>query len=1080
MDGMTLTQYLEQRFRQFVAAAHPHDRTGNPRTPYRWQLRLMSKVASDGRWPERIVAPTASGKTCVIDIHVFLNAMAGLQEVAELPEGLQDVRSLHGLPRRLALTVNRRSLVDDQYDEARELQRRILSGEQSDGDDGDILRECRRGLAYRSGGRAEDRAPAMPRDDDGPLTTLIVTELRGGMGGSPEQREWRYYPQTCAVICTTPDMFGSRLLFRGYGTSAAMRPMEAGELAYDTVLVADEAHLSRQLLETARQIPRIEAFSKDSIVRDSITPLQVVETTATPTGNEGRRDHSGTSVSVEENDFAIDTDLARRLSTPKTVTVDLRATKKTELIGRLVDSCGQMILDRQSSDEPDGIVGCVVNTVDTARQVFKKLEAWRKKQQIARPIVSYVGPMRPHDKDRAAAFLSSAFSGENGKETPCCIIGTQTLEVGVDADFTDLVTELAPAGALVQRAGRVNRRGLRASARIVVIGVSEEAAERERIKEAIPYRLDDLEESLRWIRTLPSREEGHDLSAWAVQRTVRDGHPLPMEHPRRLLYQRLEPWDVENLSHTDERLFADCAMPELQQTPSDVNLWLRDDLSADDGPSVGVVVRTLPWDDAVASKVLESAPPTDDELFPIRTREQITGSRSYSLLSYLPENNDDDSIKGKADSSGRCVLHPRRLFLYRPSDPVGQRVHVFRRREDFHKFSSGIKAGDIIVVDAYAPLFDSQQVFAPELDLGSREIAHDVFTMIPGERTGEEADGRPGRELGDIAVIPVDRTKPGALRDAVERLLGQDESIRRLVEDGSSSWNDDDLERLRENLPGLIDDVLAAMGYRDATKAGYDTVDWYEDRDEHVIIQSKDGIVTEQVVEHDDWWLVLRNGSSLVGSEESQEATPRHRVFLNAESGHQRHVADRAQSLGRQIGLPEALCQALQMAGLYHDEGKKDERFQRMLRHDRPRGDAPYLAKSGFSSWSFERRFRDAHQLSGWRHEQRSVAEFMVARDRKDDGAIQTADCDIALVERLIGTSHGHGRSAFRHATSFLLPEGEEQYDPQLVEWSRRLFDRGEWEYLIDRTNQRYGFWGVAYLESLLRAADITESKEGR
>lgn len=41
-----------------------------------------------------------------------------------------------------------------------------------------------------------------------------------------------------------------------------------------------------------------------------------------------------------------------------------------------------------------------------------------------------------------------------------CIIGTQTLEVGVDVDFTTLVTELAPASALVQRAGRVNRRGL--------------------------------------------------------------------------------------------------------------------------------------------------------------------------------------------------------------------------------------------------------------------------------------------------------------------------------------------------------------------------------------------------------------------------------------------------------------------------------------------------------------------------------------------------------------------------------------------------------------------------------------------
>lgn len=55
-------------------------------------------------------------------------------------------------------------------------------------------------------------------------------------------------------------MFGSRLLFRGYGTSRTMRSMEAGLLAYDTVLVADEAHLSRQLLETAQQVDRIESI----------------------------------------------------------------------------------------------------------------------------------------------------------------------------------------------------------------------------------------------------------------------------------------------------------------------------------------------------------------------------------------------------------------------------------------------------------------------------------------------------------------------------------------------------------------------------------------------------------------------------------------------------------------------------------------------------------------------------------------------------------------------------------------------------------------------------------------------------
>lgn len=92
------------------------------------------------------------------------------------------------------------------------------------------------------------------------------------------------------------------------------------------------------------------------------------------------------------------------------------------------------------------------------------------------------------------------------------------------------------------------------------------------------------------------------------------------------------------------------------------------------------------------------------------------------------------------------------------------------------------------------------------------------------------------------------------------------------------------------------------------------------------------------------------------------------------------------------------------------------------------------------------------------------------------------SEFDKQLIERLIGTSHGHGRATFRYETAYLLPQ--EKYDflnvsPELNDISKRLFDSGEWETIIDHTNQRYGFWGISYLEALLRAADITCSKEG-
>jgi CRISPR-associated endonuclease/helicase Cas3 len=42
------------------------------------------------------------------------------------------------------------------------------------------------------------------------------------------------------------------------------------------------------------------------------------------------------------------------------------------------------------------------------------------------------------------------------------------------------------------------------------------------------------------------------------------------------------------------------------------------------------------------------------------------------------------------------------------------------------------------------------------------------------------------------------------------------------------------------------------------------------------------------------------------------------------------------------------------------------------------------------------------------------------------------------------------------------------------------LFDEGSWDELVEDTQLRYGAWGCAYLEAVLRAADGQISAEGR
>src|SRR5439155_1568041 len=83
-------------------------------------------------------------------------------------------------------------------------------------------------------GDTEDRHPGGGRGQ----SPLVIGRFRGG---ALPARSWRDHPGACAVLCATPDMWGSRLLFGGYGTPALAAPREAGLLAFDPAVVAAEA-----------------------------------------------------------------------------------------------------------------------------------------------------------------------------------------------------------------------------------------------------------------------------------------------------------------------------------------------------------------------------------------------------------------------------------------------------------------------------------------------------------------------------------------------------------------------------------------------------------------------------------------------------------------------------------------------------------------------------------------------------------------------------------------------------------------------------------------------------------------------
>lgn len=172
-----------------------------------------------------------------------------------------------------------------------------------------------------------------------------------------------------------------------------------------------------------------------------------------------------------------------------------------------------------------------------------------------------------------------------------------------------------------------------------------------------------------------------------------------------------------------------------------------------------------------------------------------------------------------------------------------------------------------------------------------------------------------------------------------------------------------------------------------------------------------------------------------------------------------KHVADvgeGAKRLAERAGLPQELVIALEKAGELHDLGKNEPIWQKAAGNLNPDGTfdkvkpvaKPIKVMRGRDLGGFR------HELASLRHAEKKIEDQNISPEVRE------------LVLHLIAAHHGHGRPCFE----------SKAYDRNYIKDSARIaLDTPQ---RFARLQQRYGAWGLAYLESILRAADGIASND--
>ena len=391
----------------------------NQRDPFPWQKRLAEQVAAAEQWPSEVGVPTGLGKTACLDIAVWWLASQSDRTAAR-----------RTAPTRIWWVVNRCLLVDSTANHAESIAAALRNPESAG------LSGREQTVLAAVAGRLRSLA-ADPID-----RPLDVIRFRGGIASDTPIDP----SQPTILLCTLP-MYGSRLLFRGYGSSRRMRAVDAAMAGTDSLVLLDEAHLAPHLRTL---LPALAECRPDALSVLSEARSRPRLTALTATGDSPDKERFNLDSADAANPV-----VRQRLDAVKLLELRIEAGDGATC---LVDATLELIGEGR---EPSA---CVVfaNTPKTARNTFEQL----RKRMPEAEVLLLTGLVREREAERIRARILDPVHGIAAtratgvaRQRHLIVVATQTLEVGADIDAEYLVTEACGVRALTQRLGRLNRLG---------------------------------------------------------------------------------------------------------------------------------------------------------------------------------------------------------------------------------------------------------------------------------------------------------------------------------------------------------------------------------------------------------------------------------------------------------------------------------------------------------------------------------------------------------------------------------------------------------------------------------------------